>query len=173
MRKYLLAGAAALAGILVGVAVLKAQIAPFFPLLSGGETVEAALPGAGTSGFISTGRLSSGASNVFFSAFPASFTVGQAAGAVATTNMLNGGLALINASNTAQTFTMPPTASLIDGVIIGFCNVTAAAWATNAVTIAGNTGQTLTNNNTLTTLGAGSCGRYIWNAAQATWYRVQ
>ena len=88
--------------------------------------------------------------------------------------MVNGGVALLNAANTAATITMPATNLLLDGEIIGFCNVTAAAFATNAVTIAGNSGQTLNaTNGTLTTLAAGACGRFLWNAGSATWFRVQ
>jgi len=160
-------------GIIAGAYLAKGQVSISSQGLLGSEFVEIAQGGAGGSSiFTTTGRLSSGYSNVFFSAFPSSFTVGTLAGAVNTAAMVNGGVALINAANTAQTFTMPPN-PVIDGTIIGFCNVTNAAWATNAVTIAANTGQTLSVNNTLTTLGAGNCGRFIWNQAQATWYRVQ
>ena len=166
-------GGLVLGGVLLAGGWALSQVNVSSSGLQGSEAVVVAQSGpGGPSIFTSTGRLSSGYSNVFFSAFPSSFTVGTVAGAVNTAAMVNGGVALINAANTAQPFTMPPN-PVIDGTIIGFCNVTAAAWTTNAVTIAGNTGQTLTNNNTLTTLGAGNCGRFIWNQAQATWYRVQ
>lgn len=176
LKRLRQAALVSIAGLLIGVGVVYAQVTGIFGTsLNGNEAMRVILAsggGSGTEFFMTTGRITSGNSNVFFSAFPSSFTVGTVAGSVNTAPMQFGGLALINASNTVQTFTMPPN-PVADGTIIGFCNVTGSAWATNAVTIAGNTGQTLSTNNTLTTLGAGSCGRYIWNLAQATWYRVQ
>jgi hypothetical protein len=41
------------------------------------------------------------------------------------------------------------------------------------VTLAANTGQTLAQTATLTTLAVGTCFREQWNQATATWYRVQ
>lgn len=83
-----------------------------------------------------------------------------------------GGNFLQTAQPAAATITMPPN-PIVDGAIVGVCNVSAAAWATNAVTLAANSGQTLAQAATLTTLAAGTCAREQWNQALATWYRVQ
>jgi hypothetical protein len=71
------------------------------------------------------------------------------------------------------TITFPPTTSLIDGEIIAICNLTAAPWATNVVTVAANTGQSIVGTaatQTLTTLAASTCNKWLWNSAAATWF---
>jgi hypothetical protein len=83
-----------------------------------------------------------------------------------------GGNMLVTAQPSAAVITMPPN-PVPDGAIVGVCNTTAAAWVTNAVTLSANTGQTLAQTATLTTLAAGTCAREQWNQATATWYRVQ
>lgn len=154
-----------------------AQVGTYWPSLSGSETVEASLAGAGTSAYVPVGRLSAGRSYAYFTTFPnASFTIGAnpvAQTTVNTANITTGGVLAFNVTNgSAITITMPPTASLIDGEIIEICNLTAAAWATNAVTVAANTNQSFvgTNIQTLTTLAASTCNRWFWNTAAATWF---
>jgi hypothetical protein len=83
-----------------------------------------------------------------------------------------GGNMLVTAQPSAAVITMPPN-PVPDGAIVGVCNTTAAAWTTNVVTLAANSGQTLAQAATLTTLAAGTCAREQWNQATATWYRVQ
>lgn len=131
----------------------------------------------GSSVFTTSGRISNGRSYAYFTTFPnASFTIGAnpAPGTtVNTSGMVTGGILAFNVTNgTAITITMPATTGLIDGEIIGICNLTAAAWATNAVTVAANTGQSFvgTNIQTLTTLGASGCNKWFWNSAAATWF---
>lgn len=148
-----------------------AQVSVGWTTLSGAETIEAASGVGGSSAFVTTGRLNSGYNYAYFSAFPSSFTIGQLSGTVQTAGIVNGGALLINAANTAQTFTLPPN-PIVDGTIISVCNATAAAWATNAVTVAANSNQTLVGSGTLTTLAAGTCGRFLWNLGAATWFRV-
>lgn len=170
--KHLLAGAAALALIAAGVSVWAQQ--QITAGLSGSEVVVIQQGGpGGPSIYTTTGRLASGPPFAYFASFPSSFTVGQLAGAVNTAGIVTGGALLINAANTAQTFTLPPTASLIDGEVITFCNVTATPWATNAVTISANSGQTINGAGagTLTTLGAFSCAGYQWVSSISTWVR--
>jgi hypothetical protein len=131
----------------------------------------------GSSVFTTTGRISNGRSYAYFTTFPnASFTIGANPVAQTTVNssgMVTGGDLVFNVTNgSAITITMPATVGLIDGEIIGICNVTAAAWATNAVTVAANTGQSFvgTNIQTLTTLAASTCNRWFWNGPAATWF---
>jgi hypothetical protein len=95
-----------------------------------------------------------------------------------TTTLQYGGRLLLTAQPSAAVITMPQN-PLQDGIVVSICNTTAAAFATNAVTIGANNtvppNQTVPGapNNTLTTLGAGTCGSYQWSLANATWYRVQ
>lgn len=160
-----------------------AQVSQLYGPLGGQESIEVqggvGGPG-GQSYFTTTGRVSNGRSYAYFTAFPtASFTIGQATAptgtTVSTANMSSGGALLFNVTNgTAITITLPPTAQLIDGEIIEICNVTNAAWSTNAVTVSANSGQTLVGtaaNNTLTTLAASTCNKWIWGGATAAnWY---
>lgn len=172
MRKYLLAGAAALAGIAIATLAYGQITSIFGTALNGNEAVRVNIAsggGSGTEFFVTTGRLTSGNSYAYFSAFPASFTIGANA---ATAAMANGGALLINAANTAQTFTLPAN-PVADGTIISVCNATATPWATNAVTVAANSSQSLVGSGTLTTLAASTCAKFIWNLPQTTWFRVQ
>jgi len=132
----------------------------------------------GQSIFTTAGRLSNGRSYAYFTTFPnASFTIGANPVAQTTVNsagVVTGGILAFNVTNgSVITITFPPTASLIDGEIIAICNQTAAAWATNAVTVAANTGQSIVGTaatQTLTTLAASTCNKWLWNAAAATWF---
>jgi hypothetical protein len=131
----------------------------------------------GSSIFTTAGRLSSGRSYAYFTTFPnASFTIGAnpvAQTMVNSSGVVTGGALVFNVTNgTAITITMPPSTSLIDGELISICNVTAAPWATNVVTVAANTGQSFVGVNvqTLTVLAASSCNRWLWNAAASTWF---
>jgi hypothetical protein len=176
MKRYLLAGAAALA--LIGVAgYALSQSNVGWTLLTGNETTEVQLGIGGTSGFVTVGRLSSGRSNAYFTAFPtASFTIGGATPTgttVSTVGVASGGDLLFNVTNgTAITITLPAN-PVVDGTIVGICNVTASAWATNVVTVAANTNQTIVGaaaGQTLTTLAASTCNKWIWNLAAADWF---
>lgn len=100
----------------------------------------------------------------------ASATLGVTAGLTA---LRQGGNLIITAQPLAATITLPPN-PVPDGALIGVCNPTAAPFATNVVTLAPNTGQTLTGGNiTLTTLGAVTCVRVQFNRSNTTWYRIQ
>jgi hypothetical protein len=144
----------------------------------GNEVIEIAQGGpGGPSTFGTVGRISNGRSNAYFSAFPtASFTIGGAnptGTTVSTVGVASGGVLLFNVTNgTAITITLPAN-PVIDGTIIGICNVTAAAWATNAVTVSANTSQTIVGTaatQTLTTLAASTCNKWIWSQANADWF---
>lgn len=169
-------------GILLGVGGFAlSQVTQITGPLGGLEAVVVAGTGpGGQSYFTTTGRLSNGRSYAYFTAFPtASFTIGQATPPTGTTvnvaNVATGGALLFNVTNgTAITITLPATGQLIDGEIIEICNVTASAWITNAVTVAANANQSIVGtaaNNTLTTLAASTCNKWVWGGATAAnWY---
>ena len=147
--------------------------------LSGLEAVVVAQGGpGGPSIFTTAGRMNSGRNYAYFTTFPnASFTIGAnpvAQTTVSSAGVLTGGVIAFNVTNgSVITITMPPSSQLIDGEIIAICNITAAAFATNAVTVAANTGQSFVapaGYQTLTTLAAATCNKWLWNAAAATWF---
>jgi len=147
--------------------------------LFGTEAIVVAQGGpGGPSIFTTAGRLSNGRSYAYFTTFPnASFTIGANPVAQTTVNssgVVTGGVLAFNVTNgSAITITLPPSTSLIDGEIIAICNLTAAAWATNAVTVSANTSQTIVGTaatQTLTTLAASTCNKWLWNSAAATWF---
>jgi hypothetical protein len=86
---------------------------------------------------------------------------------------------LINAQPSASTTINTPLGTsqfpLTDGELFAVCNVTATAWATNAVSLAAATGQNLAAgvNATLTTLGARTCEELTYNLPNTTWYQVR
>jgi hypothetical protein len=166
-------GALILGGLLALGGLALAQITSLgYTSLLGSENIEVQQGIGGTSGFVTTGRMTSGQSYAYFTAFPASFTIGQTVGGVSTAGMANGGVLLINVTNSAATLTLPPS-PIVDGTLIGVCNATASAWAANAVTVAANSNQSLVGSGTLTTLAASTCAKYAWNLAATTWFRVQ
>jgi hypothetical protein len=171
MRRYLLAGAAALA--LVGASLSWAQ-QNISAGISGAEVVVIQQGGPGGSSiYTTTGRLSSGPAYAYFATFPATFTIGQLAGTVNTASIVTGGALNINAAAAGTTvYTLPPTSQLIDGEEIGVCNITATTWAGTANTIVANTNQTLVGSGTLTTLAASTCAQYQWIASVTTWFRT-
>lgn len=98
-------------------------------------------------------------------------------GTIAGSNTLSGSIAvggnfLVTAQPAVATTTWPAN-PVPDGAIVGVCNVSGSAWSTNAQTPAANSGQTMNTTAAFTTLAAGTCVRYQWNLANATWYRVQ
>ena len=159
---------------------LWAQVSGIYGPLGGAEALAVQTGGAGGgSYYTTTGRLSNGRSYAYFTAFPtASFTIGAntppTGTTVSTANMVTGGALLFNVTNgSVITITLPPTTQLIDGEIMAICNVTASAWATNAVTVAANTSQSIVGvagNTALQTLAASTCNKWVWNGSAATWF---
>lgn len=174
MKRLLLLFSLAFVGAICSLAWAQ-QLAPG---LFGNEAVLVQQSGPGGSGvFTTSGRVSNGRSYAYFTTFPnASFTIGANPVAQTTVNssgVVTGGILAFNVTNgSAITITMPPSSQLLDGEIIGICNITAAAWATNAVTAAANTGQSFVGalSTTLTTLAASSCAKWFWNASASTWF---
>lgn len=137
----------------------------------GNEAVQLESGGAGGSAIYTTaGRLSSGASYAYFSAAPSAFTIGSLAGTVNTAGVATGGALNINAAATAIAITFPPTSSLLDGEVISLCNTTTSAWSVT-VTMTANSGQTVVAGADADQP-ADSCGQWIWQAGQATWYKT-
>jgi hypothetical protein len=131
--------------------------------LSGNECWSAAQGPGGQSQFLCINVARGGTANL----------VTTVTGAVTISGVIaTGGNMLVTAQPSAAVITMPPN-PVPDGAIVGVCNTLNAPWATNVVTLAANTNQTLAQTATLTTLAAGTCVREQWNQATATWYRVQ
>jgi hypothetical protein len=146
--------------------------------VSGNECWNAGQGPGGTSAFLCLNTARGGTANAVLSAVSGSFTIGAATGNFTNTSspnmtqVVDGGNVLITAQPSAATITLPPN-PVPDGAIIGVCNASGAAWATNVVTLAANTSQTLAVAATLTTLAAGACAREQFNFNNSTWYRVQ
>lgn len=148
---------------------------------SGNEVWRAAQGPGGPEQFISLNSVRGGTANTVLTAVTGSFTVGAASAnftlasgssAAATSD---GGNVIITAQPSAATITLPAS-PVPDGSIVGVCNGTNSAFATNVVTVAANTSQTLVPtgaNITLTTLAADTCFKYQWVQANTSWYRVQ
>lgn len=83
-----------------------------------------------------------------------------------------GGNFIVTAQPAVAVITTPPN-PFPNGGVVGVCNPTAAAYATNAVTVAGNTGQTSPVNNTITALAAGACALFQFQRSNTSWYRIQ
>lgn len=136
--------------------------------LSGNEAWSAGQGPGGTSSFVSSNVIRNSWAKVP-TTVAASVTIGVSTGL---TPLRWGGNLIITAQPLAATITLPPN-PVQDGALVGVCNPTAAAFATNVVTLAANTGQTLTGGAiTLTTLAATTCVRVQFHRATTTWYRI-
>lgn len=102
----------------------------------------------------------------------ATITTNATLGGGALAPLIEGGTLIITAQPSAATITLPPN-PFTNGGIVYVCNPTAAAFATNVVTLAANTGQTVSGGAiALTTLAANTCVRVQFNRATTTWYRT-
>lgn len=80
---------------------------------------------------------------------------------------------ILTAQPAASTITLPAS-PVSNGAIVEVVNGTASAFATNVVTIAPNTGQTLLGGNiTITTLAAHASVEFRYNLANTTWYQLR
>ncbi len=167
MRKLLLAGLGGAFGLLLFGAVYAQQVGQ--TTLSGSECWNAGQgPGGTTTGFVCANVVRNSTANVA-TTIAGNITIGTSTGL---TSLAQGGNLLVTAQPSAATVTLPPS-PVPDGAIVGYCNVSSGAFATNAVTLAANTNQTLAVAATVTTQAAGTCTREQWNLANATWYKVQ
>ncbi len=167
MKKLLLVGMGGALGLLLLGVVYAQQIGQ--TTLSGNECWNAGQgPGGTTTGFVCVNTVRNTTANVA-TTIAGNITIGTSTGL---TSLADGGNLLVTAQPAAATITLPPN-PVPDGAIVGVCNVTGGAFATNVVTLAANTNQTLAQAATLTTLAAGTCAREQFNLAATTWYRVQ
>lgn len=155
--------------LLVAAALLWGLSAPAFAQaisyqnLTGQEAWPAGAGIGGSSAYLTTDIVRNSTQAVF----------GTVAGNITLNPLLNdGGNFVVTAQPAAANLTLPPN-PMTHGAIVGVCNPTAAAWATNVVTVVANTGQTVIAGATLTTLGATTCARFQFNLANTSWYRVQ
>jgi hypothetical protein len=157
MRKWMVAGA-----LLALALAAQAQIAQ--NQVTGNECWNVGQGPGGPGGLLCLNVASSRTNNSVLASVPGSFTV-----------TTSGGNTFITAQPLAATITLPPN-PVVDGAIYGFCNGTNSAFATNVVTVAANTGQTMVPTGAavaLTTLAANSCARFQWNQSGTSWYRIQ
>lgn len=137
--------------------------------LSGNEAWQAGQTPGGPGSYLITDLVRNSAQKVPITPAGAA-TLGVTTGYTA---LRRGGNLIITAQPAAGTYTLPPN-PVPDGAIIGVCNPTAGAFATNVTTLAPNTNQTLTGGNiTLTTLASVTCVRVQFHRATTTWYRLQ
>ena len=131
-------------------------------------------PGGPTGGFICAQGMR-GASNNLPLTIAGAFTVGGTSANTTpnnTSTLQYGGTLLVTAAPSTAAVTMPPN-PLMDGVIVGICNVTASPFANTLTATANGAGQTISAGGALAALGAFTCGTFQWNLANATWYRTR
>lgn len=134
--------------------------------LSGSESWSVGQGPGGPSSYITSDILRNSRA-VLATTISASATIGSGA----LSALSEGGDLLLTAQPLAATLTLPPN-PFTNGGVISVCNVTGSAFATNVVTLAANSGQTLSTAVTLTTLAANTCARVQFNRANTTWYRT-
>jgi hypothetical protein len=155
-----LAGAAVLAA-LATAAVIGQPLTP--TTLTGNEAIVAATGGpGGPSTFVTVNQLRNATGYVATATCCATVTIPNTVSRF-----------IITAQPAAGTLSLPAS-PVFDGSIIEVINGTASAFATNAVTVNPNTGQTLVGGNiTITTLGAGASIEVTYSLSNNTWYRVR
>lgn len=165
MRKFLLG--LALVGVLIAPPAFAQSLIQ--DDLSGNEAWNSGQgPGGPSTGFI-TSNLVRNSTAVVATTVTGAATIGVTTGL---TSLNDGGNLIITAQPAAAVLTLPPN-PFTNGGIVGFCNPTAAPFATNVVTLAANSGQTLSTATALTTLGANACVYVQFNRSNTTWYRIQ
>lgn len=88
--------------------------------------------------------------------------------------LADGGNMVLTAQPSAAVITMPAN-PVPNGSVVKICNGTNTAFATNVVTVAANSGQTMVPTGaavTLTTLAANTCVGYQFNLSNTSWYKV-
>lgn len=131
-------------------------------VLSGNECWNAGQgPGGPSAGFVCV--------NVVNSVQP----IGTNSGAASFTIPNNVATTVLTAQPAVSTITLPPL-PVSNGAIVEIVNGTASAFATNVVTVAPNSGQTLLGGNiTITTLAAHASVEFRFNLANTTWYQLR
>lgn len=164
MRKLLLA--LALVG---GLAAPASAQSVIYQDLTGNECWSAGRGPGGPSAYLCADVLRD-SNQIVATTVAASITLGSSAGV---TQLRYGGNLAITAQPLAATITLPPN-PIPDGTVVGVCNPTASPFATNVVTVAANTGQTLTGGSiAITNLAAVTCVQVQFNRPTTTWYRIR
>jgi hypothetical protein len=179
MRKTVLAmmAGAAIAALAFAIGLVAQPLAQ--NQLSGNECWNAGQGAGGpTAGFLCVNVIRGGSPVSNLATVTGSLTIGAATGnftystgSLPMTNLATGGDVIVVAQPSAATWTWPAL-PVTDGAIVGVCNGTTSAFATNAQTPAANTGQTMNITTAFTTLAAGACIRYQWSQATLTWYKI-
>lgn len=167
MKKLLILGA-----VLLGFIAPAAAQSVIYQDLSGNEAWSAGEGPGGPSQYLTADVLRNSNQIVISPSITAAVTIGVSTGL---TSLRYGGNLMTVLQPLAAVITMPPN-PVPDGSIVGICNGTNAAYATNVVTVAANTGQTMVPTGaaiTLTTLAAATCVRYQFNRPTTSWYKVQ
>lgn len=162
MKRYLLAGAAALA--LAGAAY--GQVTGLFSnILTGNETILASLGGPqGTSFFVPVAELRNATGYQLISA--------ATSGTITPTNNVNS-LLIAAQPNGSTTINTPPAP--YDGQLFQVCNVSNAAFAVQTITLAASTGSSLATGvvTALTTLAARTCEELQYTTTSTTWWQIR
>lgn len=133
--------------------------------LSGNETWNVGQGPGGPGGDI-TSAMVRGSTNVAFVAISGATVIGGTAGSAP---VVEGGNLMMTSVTTAN-ITMPAN-PVTNGAIIGFCNATAAPFATTQTVVA-NAGQSLVGAATLVNIPASSCIYWTFRRSNTTWYRI-
>jgi hypothetical protein len=160
IRRYLLAGAAALA--LIGAAVAQ-QLTSL--TLTGAETIVASIGGPqGQSFFVTTAQLRNATGNQLLSA--------ATSGTFSPTNGVNTFIIAVQPNGTTTINT--PTAPW-DGQLFQVCNGSNAALTGQTVTLAATAGSSLATGvvTALGTLAARTCEEIIYTSSNTTWYQIR
>lgn len=164
-RKLALIGA--LAGLFLASAVWAQSVIQ--DNLSGNEAWNAGQgPGGPTTGFITSNLVRNSKAAVV-----TTLTTSITYGTTPLGTLSEGGLVLVTSQPLVVTTLTAMANPVTNGAEIGVCNVTGSAFATTAINIAANSGQTLNTTFAVNNLGATTCARYLFNRSETKWYRIQ
>jgi hypothetical protein len=164
MKRSLLFGALAV-GLTASLAFAQAVI---YQDLSGNECWNAGQSPGGPSQFLCTNVVRNRAAKVV-----TTLTGNMTFGTATLTNLRYGGNILVTTQPVvAPTLTLPPN-PVPDGAMAAVCNVSGGVFATTAIALVANSGQTLSTPISVTTLAANTCRRVQFNRATTTWYSIQ
>lgn len=157
--------------LLIGACVWLGLIAPTIAQtvtqnqISGNEVWSAAQGPGGPSGWLWI-RTVQGGTSILTTTVTGATTIGGI--------LSDGGNMILTAQPSAAVITMPAN-PVPSGSVVRICNGTNTAFATNVVTVAANSGQTMVPTGaaiTLTTLAANTCVGYQFNLSNTSWYKV-
>jgi hypothetical protein len=164
MRRWLLVGALAVG---LGAPLAYAQ-SVIYQDLSGNECWNAGQSPGGPSQFLCANVLRNSAAKVV-----TTLTGNLTFGTATLVSLRYGGNVLVTAQPVvAPTITLPPN-PVPDGAMAAVCNVSGGAFATTAIALTPNSGQSISTPISVTTLGANTCRRVQFHRATTMWYSIQ